>query len=168
MNNQKLNDLAERYYKFILHYRKSDVPIDTKNCKELTPKQQKILKALEYQYISECEPWEFLTKGQELAELKKIFVSNDEEMKKYINVGDYVSDMYFEAGFYDLKKYYQEHGIKYNRYTIYNELDSYINKQEIDKSRFSKETINQFELAKELTPITDELEKIYIGKKMER
>lgn len=146
--------LAGKYYKFAL---KHDEYFE--KCRH---SQNKKLRDIINYYSSEEQqkrnfPWKFLTKGNELEELQKIFESDFNKIIDYLKIEDFVYDNFYTLAKDELIKYYDKCNITKDEDVLIKEIQDFKFDRSFKRKVFNKETLELYRLYKEIEPITEEL-----------
>lgn len=172
MNN--IDELANNYYLVIEEYEEylkrvglgkdSYIEIESNDNDKI-----RMMKEINNLYLACYEerylPWREI-KGDIKLELTNIFKSNDiDKIMPYIGVCDGVYDDLTQFAQEDLEKYYSKIGKKVNNERMKNKIEdetwNIMDNEDIDKNKYSKNTLELFSFAKKFDKVCNDLENFY-------
>ncbi len=151
-----VDDIAKKYCDFINYYEDylqkiviKDMPaVIEEITKKMSETEKKIYNDFHNMMEEEYAPWKSIPHDNFLETIKKIFTNNPNEMFRYAKITNVIIDQFVFPASEELEQFYQEYNINRKDEEIFEDLDKYTSKEELNKKIFSKDTINLFDLYK--------------------
>ena len=161
----KLDQIVDRYYNAVIRY--ENYLSRKENTKDSSYKRANMIMTnlLDTAYVEDCMPWR-LIKPDLREGIKKDFMSLEhKKIIAYLRACDAVSDDLFNSAKTDLINYYLKKGFDVNSEKILSkiekELETVFENPKLDSKKYSKDTIELFEISNEFDSLSDDVLRIY-------
>lgn len=174
-----VKDIAKKYCEFVRHYESyceqenaKYPPTPTEEfTKNMNKDEKNIFLELQNFFTKEYAPWVLIPRENFLEEVIKVFTNEPDKIYHYAQMTNSIIDSFSFTAYDELEKYYQDNGIERKGEEIFEDLEKFHSKEDLNKDIFSEDTINLFDLYKEAEQlqkdITDYVKSIEHEKELE-
>lgn len=160
-----VNDIARKYCDFVSYYEDYLQKTELKNLqavkdeitKNMSEEEKKAYNEVYNMLEEELAPWKSIPQDNFLETIKNIFTDNPNEMFRYAKITNVIIDQFIFSAAEELEKFYQENNINRKDEEIFEDLDKYTSKEELNKKIFSNDTIKLFDLYKKAEQLQDDI-----------